>query len=95
MPMTRPIVVAVSGRPRNRPVPRLEANGPNQVLSWDITYLNTSDRGVLLYHYLVLDVWSCKVVACDVAYREEGQITAELISRACLRERFNKCRPQL
>ena len=41
-----------------RPVPRLEARGPNQVWSWDITYLPTSVRGVWLYLYLVIDVWS-------------------------------------
>jgi transposase len=46
-----------------RPVPRLEARGPNEVWSWDITYLPTSVRGVWLYLYLVIDVWSRKVVA--------------------------------
>ena len=39
-----------------RPVPRLEARGPNEVWSWDITYLPTSVRGVWLYLYLVIDV---------------------------------------
>jgi transposase InsO family protein len=48
-------------------VPRLEARGPNQLWSWDITYLPTSVRGVWLYLYLVIDVWSRKVVAWDLA----------------------------
>ena len=30
--------------------------GPNQLWSWDITYLPTSVRGVWLYLYLVVDV---------------------------------------
>jgi putative transposase len=77
-----------------RPVPRLEARGPNEVWSWDITYLPTSVRGVWLYLYLVIDVWSRKVVAWDVADREEAQIAADLDSRACLRERISKGRPQ-
>ena len=76
-----------------RPVPRLEARGPNQVWSWDITYLPTRVRGVWLYLYLVVDVWSRKVVAWDVAEREEAQIAADLVSRACLRERISKGRP--
>ena len=41
-----------------RTVPRLRADGPNQVWSWDITYLPTTVRGVWLYLYLVIDVWS-------------------------------------
>jgi transposase InsO family protein len=48
-------------------VPRLEARGPNQVWSWDITYLPRGVRGVWLYLYLVVDVWSRKVVAWDMA----------------------------
>ena len=32
-----------------RSVPRLRADGPNQVWSWDITYLPTKVRGVWLY----------------------------------------------
>jgi putative transposase len=77
-----------------RAVPRLQARGPNEVWSWDITYLPTSVRGVWLYLYLVVDVWSRKVVAWDVADREDAQIAADLLSRACLRERISKGRRQ-
>ena len=77
-----------------RTVPRLEAKGPNQVWSWDITYLPTSVRGVWLYLYLVIDVWSRKAVAWDVAEREDPKIAADLVSRACLRERISRRRHQ-
>ncbi len=77
-----------------RPVPRLRAAGPNQVWSWDITYLPTTVRGVWLYLYLVIDVWSRKVVAWDVAEREDPAIAADLVSRACIRERISKGRKQ-
>jgi putative transposase len=77
-----------------RPVPRLRASGSNQVWSWDITYLPTSVRGVWFYLYLVIDVWSRKVVAWDVAERENPAIAADLVSRACLRERISKGRRQ-
>ena len=43
----------------------LRADGPNQVWSWDVTYLPTTVRGVWLYLYLVVDFWSRKVVAWD------------------------------
>jgi transposase InsO family protein len=47
-----------------------------------------------LYLYLVIDVWSRKVVARDVAEREDTQIAAALLCRACLRERISKSRPR-
>ena len=77
-----------------RPVPRLRATGANQVWSWDITYLPTTVRGIWLYLYLVIDVWSRKVVAWDIAEREDPVIAADLVSRACLRERISKGRKQ-
>jgi transposase InsO family protein len=75
-------------------VPRLRAIAPNQLWSWDITYLPTTDRGIWLYLYLVIDVWSCKVVAWDVDEREDPAVAAELVSRACLKERISRGRKQ-
>jgi len=75
-----------------RSVPRLRADGPNQVWSWDITYLPTTVRGVWLYLYLVVDVWSRKVVAWDVAEVESAEIAADLVQRACLKERYHRPR---
>lgn len=51
-------------------------------------------RGVWLYLYLVIDVWSRKVVAWAVAEREDPAIAADLVCRACLRERISKGRKQ-
>ena len=73
-------------------MPRRRADGPNQLWSWDITYLPTSVRGIWLYLYLVVDVWSRKIVAWDVHEREDAQLAADLISRACIRERISKQR---
>ena len=41
---------------------RTSRRGPNQLWSWDITYLKTPVRGVFVYLYLMLDVWSRKIV---------------------------------
>jgi len=46
-------------------VPRLRADRPIALWSWDITYLPTTVRWVWLYLYLVVDVWSRKVVCWD------------------------------
>ena len=52
-------------------------------------------RGVWLYLYLVIDVSSRKVVAWDVAEREDPPaVAADLVSRACLRERISRRRKQ-
>jgi len=75
-----------------RPVPRRRADGPNQLCSWDITYLPTSVRGVWFYLYLLVDVWSRKIVAWDVHEREDAQLAADLISKACIWERISKQR---
>ena len=49
-------------------------------------------RGVWLYLYLVVDVWSRKVVAWDVAEVESAEIAADLVQRACLKERYRRPR---
>jgi len=67
---------------------------PGSQKSWDITYLLTTVRGIWLYLYLVIDVWSRKVIAWDLAKREEPVIAADLVSRCCLRERISKGRSQ-
>ena len=73
-----------------RSVPRLRADRPNAVWSWDISFLPTTVRGVWLYLYLVVDVWSRKVVAWDVAEVESAEIAADLVQRACLKERYRR-----
>ena len=47
-----------------------------------------------LYLYLVIDVWSRKVVAWDVAEREDATIPTDLVSRVYIRERITKGRKQ-
>jgi putative transposase len=59
------------------------ATGPNQVWSWDITWLPTVVRGRYLYLYLVMDVWSRRIVGSIVAERESADIAADLIQRVC------------
>jgi transposase InsO family protein len=64
------------------------------VWSWDIAFLPTTVHGMSLYFYLVIDVWSRKVVVWDVAEREDPTIAADLVSRACTRERISRGRKQ-
>jgi len=74
-------------RPRTHHRPKEHiATAPNQVWSWDITYLRSSVRGVFYYLYLVLDVFSRKIVAAEVHAEESATIAAELVEWACERE---------
>ena len=61
------------------------ATGPNQVFSWDITYLRSPIRGSFYYLYMILDIWSCKVMAAAVYHEESTDLAAELFQRTCRR----------
>jgi len=62
------------------------ATGPNQVWSWDITYLRSSVRGRFYYLYLVVDVWSRKIVGWAVHEIEDAGLASILIRQAAFRE---------
>lgn len=61
------------------------ATAPNQVWSWDITYLRTALNGSFYYLYLVEDVWSRKIVGWAVHDEESMDLAARLIREACAR----------
>ena len=69
--------------PTPRPVPTHTSTGPNQVWSWDITYLPTTVKGVFLYLYLVMDIWSRRIMGWAVHPTESSDHAAVLLARAC------------
>ena len=69
----------------SRPQP-LVATGPNQVWSWDITYLATSVEGIFFYLYLITDVFSRKIVGWEVYNEQSGEHASDMFSKAHLRE---------
>ena len=71
-------------KPRvSRPPSERRATGPNQVWSWDITYLRSPIAGMFFYLYLFVDVWSRKIVAFSVDEQECGKLASELLEQAC------------
>lgn len=60
------------------------AKGPNQVWSWDITYLGSPVRGIFFYLYLIMDVWSRKIVGWAVNEAESAELASELFLRTCM-----------
>ncbi len=71
---------------QNKKPKALTATGPNEIYSWDITYLPTQVRGIFLYLYLVMDVFSRKIVGYQVYERESSALAADLMKDICQRE---------
>lgn len=81
---------ARSRAPQSRTVPRHCATGPNQLYCWDITYLPGPVAGMFFFLYLVLDVYSRKIVAHEVHDAESSEHAARLIEQAVQREGVSK-----
>ena len=78
-------------RPRkNRRPPEHVARAPNTVWSWDITYLRSPIRGVFFYLYMVVDIFSRKVVAWNVHTIESPEFASALVEHACEREGIHR-----
>jgi len=76
-----------------RPVkkPRaLTATAANQIYSWDITYLPTQVLGLFFYLYLVMDIYSRKIVGWQIYERESGALAADLMTDICQRESIKR-----
>jgi putative transposase len=70
-------------RPRTSRKPEEKvARAPNQVWCWDITYLRSPVRGSFFYLYLLLDIYSRKIMGWWVAAEESMNIAADLIDSA-------------
>jgi len=62
------------------------ATAPNQVYSWDITYLPAAIRGQFFYLYLFLDIFSRKIVGWQVYAEENSALASEVLRDLCHRE---------
>jgi transposase InsO family protein len=77
----------IKHRERSRPATHhrpkeKKATGPCQVWSWDITYLKSTVVGRFFYLYLIMDVWSRKIVGATVFSKECGQNSALMMVEA-------------
>jgi len=64
----------------------LSATTPNQVYTWDITYLPSQVKGLFFYLYLVLDIYSRKIVGWQIHPTESSAQAADLMIDICQRE---------
>jgi putative transposase len=62
--------------------PELSATGPNQVWTWDITYLKGPNRGEFYYLYVVMDLFSRLVTGWMLGDKESGDLAVRLLERS-------------
>lgn len=62
------------------------ATAPNQLWSWDITFLPSQVRGLYFYLYMIMDVYSRKIVGWTIQHEQTADLAANLIQQACLDE---------
>jgi putative transposase len=71
---------------RVRPPTTHIATGPRQVWTWDMSYLPTQVLGVWFYFYLILDVYSRKIVGFEVHDTDDSEHAVALLRRTALAE---------
>lgn len=71
---------------QGRPPTTHVATAPRQLWCWDLTYLPTQVAGRWLYLYLILDVFSRKIVGFEVHDTDDAQHAARLSRRTALAE---------
>lgn len=72
--------------PHRRAKPSHCATGPGQLWSWDITWCAGPVRGLFYYLYLIIDIYSRKIVGWEVHDHESAALGAEVVRRAVLAE---------
>ena len=81
----------VSAAPSKRRTPKpFCATAPNQVYTWDITYLPTVVRGQFYYLYLFMDLFSRKVVGWHVHEFECNEVAANIVRDIAQREGIDR-----
>ena len=71
-----------SPRTQQRPE-ALMATAPNQIWSWDITYLKAEIKGKFYYLYLPMDLFSRLIVHWEIHESESTELASQMIEKAC------------
>jgi putative transposase len=73
------------------------ATAPGQVWCWDVTWLPSRVKGQWFYLFLIIDLFSRKVVGHEVHAEESGDHAAQLVRRTALAEGIETamCKPRL
>jgi len=74
----------------NHPPRCLIAKNPNEVWTWDITYLLSPIRGRFYYLYMVEDIFSRAIVGWRVEENESSEYAADLMNQCCIKYSIKK-----
>ena len=67
---------------RRKPPTSYKASAPCEVWTWDITWMPGPVAGMFFYLYLIVDIFSRKIVGWEVHEREAADLAATLIQKA-------------
>lgn len=65
-----------------RSIPELHASGPDQVWSWDITKLRGPAKGIWYCAYVIIDIFSRKIIHAEVHHRELEVLAKDFLDTA-------------
>ena len=71
----------------NKKPEELVASRPNQIWSWDITYLKAAIKGKYYYLYLPMDIFSRMIVHWEIHETENTDLASGMIEKACLKKK--------
>lgn len=74
-------------KPVKRPISTHSSDGPNQVWMWDITYLSAGIKGIYFYLYLIIDLFSRKIVGWEVWEKESAEYASIVVRKAMMSEK--------
>lgn len=75
-----------ASKPNARVVASHKATEPNRLWAWDITWVPANVKGLYFYWYMVLDVYSRKIVGHEVHAAESAELASLLLRRTSLAE---------
>lgn len=77
-------------KPRDVEKIEVKATAPNQIWSWDISYLKTNIKGKFYYLYLFMDVYSRLITGWEVYENESGENASNMMSNICNNHNIDK-----
>ncbi len=81
----------LNSRPRTNVKPAaISAMSPNQIWSWDITYLKSPIKGQYYFLYMIMDVFSRMIVGSEVYSCESAEYASVLIADATRRHKVEE-----